>query len=149
MKKILIIISIVLLSGCNTTSTKTSSASDAKKDAAIDAMADKILTEQILKNGEYLLCDQESYTNCHSISQSACVVQMRHYKSTCHNKALESIDNKDPAKNGSQYQKNYIVCMMLQHLLENTSRTGHIEKIGQCIKEIQLDKKQLQKSLFK
>lgn len=106
---------------------------------------DDFTRAKLKKNGEYLFCDQQGYLDCYTVSREQCVSEMSALKNECLMRAGKKFPGPmTTAKEIDQLVTYFAVCMMIKHGIAKDT-----EKLGSCIKNIEWDKEQRNKSLLK
>lgn len=106
---------------------------------------DEFTRAKLRKNGEFLFCDQQGYLSCFKVTRAQCLQELAPLKAGC----LERADQKFPdrlvnEKDVDQYASYFSVCMMLQH-----SASKDANELGSCLRDVEWDKAQRDKSLLK
>lgn len=106
---------------------------------------DEFTRAKLRKNGEFLFCDQQGYLHCFKVTRGQCLQELAPLKVGC----LERADQKFPGrlvneKDVDQYASYFSVCMMLQHSAHKDATA-----LGGCLKDVEWDKAQRDKSLLK
>lgn len=119
-------------------------AEDPTRTYALDFI-DEFTRAKLRKNGEYLFCDQRGYLDCFKVSRQQCLDELAPLKSGC----LERADRKFPDRmvdeqDVDRYAGYFSVCMMLRH-----SASKDASALGACLRNVEWDKAQRDRSLLK
>lgn len=114
------------------------------REYALD-FAGEFTRAKLHKNGEYLFFDQKGYLDCFKVSRDQCLQELAPLKSGCMNRTEKKFPGRMKSeKEIDQFSAYFSVCMMLQH-----GATRDTTELGTCIKKVEWDKAQRNKSLFK
>lgn len=121
-----------------------SSESDSASRAYALDFLDEFTRAKLRKNGEFLFCDQRGYLGCFKVSREQCLQELAPLKENC----MERANQKFPErlineKDIDRYASYFSVCMMLQH-----SANRNASELGSCLKNVEWDKAQRDKSLL-
>lgn len=119
-------------------------ADDPARTYALDFI-DEFTRAKLRKNGEYLFCDQQGYLDCFNVSRQQCLDELAPLKTGC----LERADRKFPDRmvdeqDVDRYAGYFSVCMMLRH-----SASKDASALGACLRNVEWDKAQRDRSLLK
>lgn len=99
----------------------------------------------MLVNGEFLFCDQQGYLDCFKVSRGQCLQELLPLKENCLERANQKFpDRLVDEKDIDRYASYFSVCMMLQH-----SADKNANELGSCLKNVEWDRAQRDKSLLK
>lgn len=106
---------------------------------------DEFTRAKLRKNGEYLFCDQPGYLDCFKVTRQQCLDELTPLKAGC----LARADQKFPDRMRDEravdrYAGYFSVCMMLQH-----SASKDANALGACLRQVDWDKAQRDRSLLK
>lgn len=108
--------------------------------------ATALIKTKLRANGQYLFCDQRGYLDCYRIGYAQCVGEVSAIKNSCVDKA----DLKFPAIQTKEeleaYSGDVSACLAIQHALQHRDR---MQELSACIKTIEFDPQQRDRSLFK
>lgn len=106
---------------------------------------DEFTRAKLRKNGEFLFCDQRGYLDCFKVSREQCLQELLPLKENCLERANQKFpDRLVDEKDIDRYASYFSVCMMLQH-----SANKNANELGSCLKNVEWDKAQRDKSLLK
>lgn len=106
--------------------------------------ADEFTRTKLRKNGEYLFCDQTGYLDCFKVTREQCLQELAPLKDDCMERSEKKFpDQLTNAKEIDRFAAYFSVCMMLKHGMEKDAN-----ELGACLKKVQWDKVQRNKSLL-
>ncbi|MBT9567856.1 MAG: hypothetical protein IV085_06110 [Thiobacillus sp.] len=106
---------------------------------------DEFTRAKLRKNGEFLFCDQQGYLDCFKVSRGQCLQELAPLKENCIDRANQKFpDRLANEKDIDRYASYFSVCMMLQHSADKDANA-----LGSCLKNVEWDKAQRDKSLLK
>lgn len=138
----------LVLAGCASAPEDQRAAPDSSDDAAVRDYLDEFTREKLRRNGADLFCDQAGYRGCYEISRAQCVQQLSDIKDACLEQANRRFpDRMRTAADIDRYVKYYAVCMSLRHVA--MYRGEDVKALGTCLKNVQWDKAQRDRSFLK
>ncbi|HEY9097372.1 MAG TPA: hypothetical protein VIN38_00740 [Thiobacillus sp.] len=106
--------------------------------------ADEFTRAKLKKNGEYLFCDQAGYLTCFQVTREQCLQELTPLKNNCLDRSNKKFpDRLTNEKEIDRYATYFSVCMMLQHSAAKDTR-----ELGACLKNVEWDKAQRDRSLL-
>lgn len=122
---ITLLFSALVMVGCQ-------SQSESKKQAAAKEKksASELFVSHIEKDGDKLLCQQQSYLKCFRQTPTKCSKDLSQFKQACLKEALDKQQGQITDANYKQFGNDYSLCMLVKHALMYPKRA---EAIGQCL----------------
>lgn len=147
MKKTSMVILIAFIAGCATSSSVVKNESSNPIDGSMkNEFVEEIVLKKFEENGEFILCDQPSYSRCFNISKDQCAAEIAPHKIKCMEKAKEKVPNMHEKEDITKFTSYFLVCMAMNQMLLHSDKVG---EIGQCLKTAQYDEEIGQKSFLK
>lgn len=110
------------------------------------ASATALIKGKLRQNGQYLFCDQRAYLDCYQIGYQQCLGELAAVKSGC----LDKADARFPAIQSTaeleQYSSDVSSCLAVQHAALHREK---MQQLSSCIRNIDFDPAQRDRSLFK
>lgn len=105
-----------------------------------------IMKEKLRQNGAKIFCDQKGYLGCYGIAREQCLAELSPLAEPCMAKTDTKYSRPTNADEMDQYAQYFGVCLVNGHLRAHVS--DDVNRIGECMKNMQFDTEQRNKSLL-
>jgi hypothetical protein len=124
MRVLLLMVSCLWLTACQTTQDK-STVTAPKKKTSSEAFID-----QIKNNGDKMLCSQPGYLQCYRQTRSRCMKDLAAYKDPCIQQTIKKDGTDVTETNYKKFGNDFALCMLVKHATTYPTRA---QKIGECL----------------
>ena len=111
-------------------------------------LMDEFIRSKLHKNGEHVLCDQKGYRKCYDLSHDQCLYEVSALKDVCYKKMEKKFPNPITTEMEADRLIVYFgTCLFIHHAITSTEKDT--SEIPACVKSIEWDKEQRDKSFMK